>query len=143
MAIIQLSIFLENRLGRLQDIVSILGENDINIRALSLADRSEYGILRLIVNNMEKALQILKKENFSVNKTPVIAIEVMDKPGGLAEILNILVGKNLNIEYMYAFVEKSQDKAIVVFKMAKAEEAGKILQAENIRILNEEDIKNI
>ncbi|MCS7180546.1 MAG: amino acid-binding protein, partial [bacterium] len=90
MSIKQLSIFLENRLGRLNEVISFLGKNNINIRALSLADKADYGILRLIVNNKNKAFKILKENKFSVSETEVIAVEVEDKPGGLAKILKYL-----------------------------------------------------
>jgi len=142
MAIIQLSIFLENRLGRLFEVISILGKNNINIRALSLAEKAEYGILRIIVDNKDKAVGILKEEKFSVNETPVLAVEVEDKPGGLAEVLNHFYQNGMNIEYMYAFVEKSRDKAILVFRVEDTEKAENILK-EKVKVLNEKDIKNI
>ncbi|MCM8818158.1 MAG: ACT domain-containing protein [Candidatus Omnitrophica bacterium] len=143
MSIKQLSIFLENRLGRLNEVVSFLGENKINIRALSLADKADYGILRLIVNNTKKALKILKENNFSVNETDVIAVEVEDTPGGLAKILGYLVKEKISVEYIYAFVEKLNKKAVVVIRVENIKKAEKILKKNKVRLLKETDIKKL
>ena len=116
MKVQQISIFLENKSGRLSEVTRILGNNDINIRALSLADTTDFGILRLIVNDADKANRVLKENGFTVGKTDVIAVEVNDKPGGLATILEILNRENINVEYMYAFVERSRDNAVIIFR---------------------------
>lgn len=139
--ITQLSIFLENRLGRLLEVVSLLGENNINIRALSLADKATYGILRIIVDKRKQAIGILKSNNFSVNETNVIAAEVDDKPGGLASVLKIFVDNGINVEYMYAFVEKTGEKALVVFRVENPDKGEEILKKNNIKILNENEIQ--
>lgn len=139
--ITQLSIFLENRLGRLLEVVSLLGENNINIRALSLADKSSYGILRIIVDKRKQAIGILKSNNFSVNETNVIAAEVDDKPGGLASVLKVFVDNGINVEYMYAFVEKTGEKALVVFRVENPDKGEEILKKNNIKILNESEIQ--
>ena len=139
--ITQLSIFLENRLGRLLEVVSLLGENNINIRALSLADKSSYGILRIIVDKRKQAVGILKSNNFSVNETNVIAAEVDDKPGGLASVLKVFVDNGINVEYMYAFVEKTGEKALVVFRVENPDKGEEILKKNNIKILNESEIQ--
>ena len=89
MAIMQLSVFLENRLGRLDDVLNILKDNHINIKALSLADKASYGILRMIVDNPEKGIVVLKKEHISVNFTPVVAVEIEDRPGGLQDMIRV------------------------------------------------------
>ncbi|MCM8761698.1 MAG: ACT domain-containing protein [Candidatus Omnitrophica bacterium] len=140
MSIIQLSVFLENRLGRLDEVLKILKDNQINIRALSLADKANYGILRMIVDNSEKCIAVLKKENISVNFTPVVAVEVEDKPGGLQDVVKILVEVGVNIEYMYAFVEKTGDKAVVVFRVEDTEKAEEILMLAGKKILEKENI---
>jgi len=140
MAIIQLSVFLENRLGRLDGVLKILKENQINIRALSLADKANYGILRMIVDNPEKCITVLKRENISVNFTPVVAVEVEDRPGGLQDVVNTLVENGVNIEYMYAFVEKAGDKAVVVFRVEDTEKAEESLMLAGKKILEKEDI---
>ncbi len=139
--ITQLSIFLENRLGRLLEVVSLLGENNINIRALSLADKATYGILRIIVDKRKQAIGILKSNNFSVNETNVIAAEVDDKPGGLASVLKVFVDNGINVEYMYAFVEKTGEKALVVFRVENPDKGEEILKKNNIKILNESEIQ--
>jgi hypothetical protein len=140
MAVTQISVFLENKLGRLQQILSTLGEKELNIRALSLADTAEYGILRIIVNDTETAFTVLNEEGFSVKRTPVIAVEVEDKPGGLAAILKLLTENSVNIEYIYAFVEKSNGKAVVVLRTENIKVGEEILKTGNIKILEEKDI---
>ena len=143
MKVKQISIFIENRSGRLREVADILGKNSINIRALSLADTSDYGILRLIVDNPDKAREVLKKENFTLSETDVIAVEVSDKPGGLAEVLDILGDAGINVEYMYAFVEKLSDNAVVIFRIENIDTAIKALQAKQVMILNNEKITHI
>jgi len=132
MKILQISIFIENQSGRLYEIASLLGENNINIRALSLADTSDFGILRLIVNEPERAYKILKENDFTVGRTEVIAVEVPDKPGGLAGILKVLRDNNINVEYMYAFVEMSGDCAIMIFRFDETDKAIEILSKNGI-----------
>ncbi|MBN1522024.1 MAG: ACT domain-containing protein [Candidatus Aureabacteria bacterium] len=139
----QLSVFIENRSGRLADVTRLLGENGINMRALSLADTSDFGILRIIVNDVDKAYNILKEENFTVSETEVLAVEVPDIPGGLHSILKILAKDGINVEYMYAFVEKASDKAILVFRLEDTEKAIKTLQKNNIGILTGEQVYNL
>jgi len=143
MAIMQLSVFLENRLGRLNDVLSVLGRNGINIRALSLADKASYGILRLIVSDSAAGTAVLKKEDVSVNSTAVVAAEVDDEPGGLQKIVGILLENGLNIEYMYAFVEKSGDKAVVVLRVEDTDKAEKVLKQKNVKLLGEREVASI
>jgi len=140
MKVEQISIFLENKSGRLADVAGVLAQAGINIRALSLADTTDFGILRLIVNNTEKAKQVLKDSGFTVGKTEVIAVEVSDKPGGLAQILDIMREGNINVEYMYAFVQKSGGHAIIIFRFDELEMAIDALQRAGIRILKGEEV---
>ena len=140
MKVEQISIFLENKSGRLADVASVLAQAGINIRALSLADTTDFGILRLIVNDTEKAKQVLKDNGFTVGKTEVIAVEVLDKPGGLADILNIMKNNGINVEYMYAFVQKSGGNAIIIFRFDELEKAIGTLQKGGIRILKGEEV---
>ena len=140
MKVEQISIFLENKSGRLADVASVLAQAGINIRALSLADTTDFGILRLIVNDTEKAKQVLKDSGFTVGKTEVIAVEVLDRPGGLAEILNIMKNNGINVEYMYAFVQKSGGNAIIIFRFDELEKAIETLQKGGIRILKGEEV---
>ena len=116
MKVEQISIFIENKSGRLAEITRILGDAGINIRALSLADTSDFGILRLIVNDGAKAATVLKENGFTVNMTEVVAVEVPDRPGGLSAILQTLDRNAINVEYMYAFVERCGGNAIIIFR---------------------------
>ncbi len=131
----QLSIFMENRAGRLADVARVLGEARVNIRALSLADTSDFGILRLIVNDVDKALKVLKDSGHTVSLTDVIAVEVPDSPGGLASVLDPLQKAEVNVEYMYAFVEKATDKAVVIFRFEDVDAALRVLKQAGISVL--------
>jgi hypothetical protein len=135
MKVEQISIFIENKSGRLAEITRILGEGGINIRALSLADTSDFGILRLIVNDVETANRVLKENGFTVNKTEVVAIEVPDRPGGLGAILRALDAEQINVEYMYAFVERCGGNAVIIFRFDEIDKAINALKANNISVL--------
>ena len=135
MKVEQISIFIENKSGRLAEVSGTLGKAGVNIRALSLADTSDFGILRLIVNDPDKAFQVLREQNFTVSKTVVIGVEVPDTPGGLSSILQILDKNNVNVEYMYAFVERSGDNAVIIFRFDNIDEAIKVLNDNGIKIL--------
>ena len=139
----QISIFLENRKGRLAEVARVLGNAGINIRALSLADTSDFGILRLIVNDVDAALSVLKDNGYTVRDTEVIAVEVDDRPGGLAQVLAALAKLDINVEYMYAFVEKSQNKAVLVFRFEDLPKAADALQKGNIRVLSGEEVYSL
>ncbi len=143
MKVEQISIFIENKSGRLAEITGVLGENGINIRALSLADTSDFGILRLIVDDSKKALKVLREQRFTVSITDVIGIEVSDSPGGLTAILKILDNNNVNVEYMYAFVERSGDNAVIIFRFDDIDEAILALSNNGIKILPSERITSI
>ncbi len=143
MKVEQISIFLENKSGRLAEVSTVLAAAGINIRALSLADTTDFGILRLIVNDTEKAKQALKDSGFTVGKTEVIGVEVSDRPGGLAEILNVMKINGINVEYMYAFVQKSAGNAIIIFRFDELEKAIEVLQKAGIRIMDGEEIYSI
>ncbi|NOR24446.1 MAG: ACT domain-containing protein [Desulforhopalus sp.] len=140
MLVEQIAVFLENKSGRLADITAVLAENNINIRALSVADTADFGILRLIVDNVEMAKSVLKENGFTVGKTNVIAVEVEDKTGGLAKVLKCLTIDNINIEYMYAFVNKTAENAVLIFRFEKMEEAIATLQKGGFTILSREQI---
>ena len=135
MKVKQISIFLENKSGRLAQVTRVLGNNNINIRALSIADTTDFGILRLIVNNPDAAYQILKEAGFTVSTTDVIAVEVKDDPGGLAKVLEILQNVGINIEFLYAFLQKATNAALVVFRVEQLDEAIKVLQENNVSVL--------
>ncbi len=135
MKVEQISVFLENKAGRLSEVTRILAEAGVNIRALSLADTSDFGILRLIVNDNEKAREALKANGFTVGKTDVVAVEVGDRPGGLHTILDILYKAGVNVEYMYAFVQQSGDHAVIIFRFDNLEEAVRILTQNGIKVI--------
>lgn len=143
MKVEQISIFIENKSGRLAEVTRILGEAKVNIRALSLADTSDFGILRLIVDDTDQALQVLKKHSFTVNKTQVIGVEVPDQPGGLCSILEILDQNNVNVEYMYAFVERSGGNAVIIFRFDNVDDAIKVLNDNNITVLKGDRITSL
>ena len=138
MKVEQISIFIENKSGRLAEITRILGDAAINIRALSLADTADFGILRLIVNDVERAKAVLKEKGFTVNKTEVIAVEVPDQPGGLSSILQILDTARINVEYMYAFVERCAENAVIIFRFDEIDKAIATLKGNGINILEGE-----
>ncbi|HEY3297569.1 MAG TPA: ACT domain-containing protein [Armatimonadota bacterium] len=143
MKVKQLSIFLENQSGRLAEVTSALGKQGINIRALSLADTSGFGILRLIVNDIRKAHDLLNDLGFTVRETDVIAVEMPDAPGGLAGILQALADAKINVEYMYAFVQKLAANAVVIFRIENIDEGIKALQSKGIRILSSSEVYTI
>jgi hypothetical protein len=138
MKVEQISIFIENKSGRLAEVASVLGDAGVNIRALSLADTSDFGILRLIVNDRENAIQTLKGKGFTVSKTEVVAVEVPDQPGGLSSILQVLDSESINVEYMYAFVERCGDNAVIIFRFDETEKAIASLSVKGFNILQGE-----
>jgi len=135
MRVEQISVFLENKAGRLCEVTRILAESGINIRALSLADTSDFGILRLIVNDNNKAREVLKERGFTVGKTEVVAVEVDDRPGGLHRILDVLFRANVNVEYMYAFVQQSGSNAVIIFRFDNPDEALNILRQNSVTVI--------
>lgn len=140
MKVEQISVFLENKSGRLAEVAGVLAKAGVNIRALSLADTTDFGILRLIVNDTEKAKKVLKENGFTVGKTEVLAVEVPDRPGGLANILNAMRDAGINVEYMYAFVQRSGGNAIIIFRFDELDKAIEALQKAGIKILKGEDV---
>jgi hypothetical protein len=136
----QISVFIENKSGRLAEVTRVLGEAGVNIRALSLADTSDFGILRLIVNDRERAKAVLKENGFTVSKTEVVAVEVEDRPGGLYRILHKLDSEGINVEYMYAFVERLSDNAVIIFRFDETEKAIKVLQEGGYNVLEGEKL---
>ena len=139
----QVCIFLENRKGRLADVTKLLGDEGVNIRALSLADMADLGVLRLIVNDRERCVRVLKAGGFGVQETDVVAAEIDDKPGGLHRIIQVLDEGGVNIEYMYTFFEKNSDKAIVVLKINDAARAMDVMTQNGIRVLADNVIQDL
>src|SRR5208337_2312709 len=143
MKVKQISIFLENKKGRLYEALDRLAKAKINIRALSIADTSEFGILRLIVTEPDKVKKALEKSGFTVRENNVIAIGVSDHPGGLSEALKILNDAQINVEYLYAFVEKTAQKAVVVIRTENTDAAVKALKDGGITVLSAKEIYNL
>ena len=136
----QLSVFLENKPGRLQKVLQVLSRKNINILTLTIAELTDFGILRLIVNRPEEALSALKDENITCSVTDVLGIAVDDTPGSLLKLINSFAEKNLNIEYMYAFTEKRDDKAIMIMRFEDIEKAKTALIGEGYNVLKKIDI---
>lgn len=143
MAVKQLSIFLENKCGRLAEVTRVLGEHGINIRAFSIADTTDFGVLRLIVNRPHDAYEALKREGFTVSLTDVIAVQIPDRPGGLADVLALIQDAGVNIEYLYAFVGKVSQDALAVFRLENPQVAIKLLEGKGLKLLTEEEVYNL
>jgi hypothetical protein len=139
----QISIFIENKSGRLAEVTDLLAKNSINIRALSLADTADFGIFRLIVNDPGTAERLLKDRGFTVAKNEVVAVEVPDRPGGLAGILATLQGQSINVEYMYAFVQRSEGNAVLIFRFDDVAKAVAALRTAGVRTLDDEDMRRL
>jgi hypothetical protein len=139
----QLSIFLENRSGRLAEITGVLARAGINIRALSLADTADFGILRLIVNEPKRATEALRGNGFTVATNEMVALEVPDRPGGLWEILTAVGEAALNVEYMYAFVRRTQENAVVMFRFDEPDRAISVLRQAGVRVLSGEEVYSL
>lgn len=142
MKIHQLSIFLENKPGQLTEPLRLVADNGIDIRTLSLADTQQFGILRLVVSDWERARKLLDEAGFVVKDTEVVAIEVPDKPGGLADVLDVFRESNVNIEYMYAFAFGRSDRAVLIFRFDEPDEAIRMLQKAGINVIESIEIYN-
>lgn len=140
MFIKQISIFVENKPGRLSAVTNILKENNIDIRALSIADTRDFGILRLIVNDPQKACEALKDADCTVTLTDVMAVAVDDTPGGLAKIMELLYAGQISVEYMYAFISKTDKEAFVILRVEDNDTAEKIFAENNVKRLTQSNI---
>ena len=136
----QISVFLENKKGRLASVCRALGDAGINIRALSLADTQDFGVLRLIVNDPDKAYQILLDKGYITNITDVLAIEVSDNPGGMANALEKLEQAGISVEYTYAFIGCASKDALVIIRVENPAEAKAVIQAAGINVLNGKEV---
>lgn len=143
MKVEQISIFLENKSGRLAEVTDILARNGINIRAMSLADSADFGIFRLIVNDPEKTLSVLKESGFTVSRNDVVAVVLPDQQGGLATILALLQNRKINVEYMYAFVQKSEGNAVLIFRFDEIEQAIDTLSRAGVRTLSNAEVRQL
>ena len=140
MAVKQISVFVENRAGRLADITGILADNKIDIRALSIADTTDYGILRLIVDNPDNAVSKLKKAGLTVSATEVLGVEVDDVPGGFARVVSVLSDKGISGEYAYAFITPELGSAYVILRVENNLTAEEVLSDAGIKLIEQNDI---
>ena len=142
MAIQQISVFVENKQGKLVETVKTLAENDINIRAMSIADTKDFGILRMISSDNAKTKEVLSSDSV-VNPTEVIAVKMADRPGSLYKVIDILSKAGINIEYMYAFTASDSLGAYVVFRVDDVPHAQKVIDDNGLKSLNDEDVQSM
>jgi hypothetical protein len=135
MKVQQVSVFLENKPGRLSGPCRILAKAGLNIITLSLADTDQFGILRLVLNDPQKALKLLKDAGFVATLTDVVAVEVDDQPGGIEGVLEMVEQPGINVEYMYAFTEKRENKAVLILRFEDPDKAVEVLQKKGVNIL--------
>ena len=143
MVVKQLSVFIENKSGRLVQITEILGKNQIDIRAVSIADTTSFGILRLIVDDPGRAKMVLREAGFTVSITEVIAIAIEDKPGGLSKVIRVLGDSSVNVEYMYAFITRKKGLAYMIFRVADNKRAIEVLQENGIRPVCQDELADL
>ena len=143
MTVKQISVFLENRPGALAEFTRILEKSNIDLRALSLAESEDFGIVRVIVDDPYTTIQILKEEGYVCSVTKVIAVEIKDKPGALVKMLNALGDNNVNLEYSYAFLAKKANSAFMILRVADNEKAIKVLTQNGIRPICHEDMESM
>lgn len=140
MAVKQISIFMENRPGRISAVTKLLGDNGIDIRALSLADTTDFGILRIVVNDAAKCMEVLEKGGFSARATSVTAVGLEDKPGGLAKIMETLYENNIGVEYMYSFISRKDGNAYIMLRVDNNDVAESVLEEKGFSLLNSGDL---
>ena len=143
MKIKQLSIFLQNRMGSLSNPLEVLSENDVNIRAMCMADTSEFGILRLVVDDPDKGKKALEEHNFLVKITEIIGVEMYDGPGGLTSVLKIIKDNEIDLEYLYAFTHNKENKAILLLHADDIDHLISVLKQNNVTIVSAEEVYNL
>ena len=137
----QVSIFIENKTGSLSTVCKVLADGGINLRALSIADTQDFGILRVIVENTEKAMEILKKNGYICKTNSVLAVEIPDQPGAMASIMDIVSVPGVSVEYAYAFAShKANDSAYMIFRVSGYDKAKEVLEAAGIHLLTKEEL---
>jgi hypothetical protein len=143
MSVKQISVFLENRPGALLGLTRVLAEKNVDMRAFSLAETSEFGIARIIVNDIDATAAVLSAEGFVHSITPVVAVAISNTPGGLNKALTALSEASVNVEYMYAFIGGKKDSAYMIFRVADDEKASEVLRAAGIQLAEQEEIVNL
>ena len=137
----QISVFLENRAGQLSEITTILAENGVDLRAISIAETADYGVLRMIVDDAQKATAILMQHGYLLSMTPVLVIAVPDQPGGISPVLATLAEGNIDIEYMYSLFTHVEGKAYIVFRVAEADKFVALLATHGITPATAEELQ--
>ena len=143
MSLKQLTVFVENKQGTLVAITDALAKNDVNIRALSIADTQDFGILRLIVTDYDKAASTLEKEGFLVKSTQVVGVKIGDEPGKLSNALDVLDKEGINMEYLYAFMSRTEKHAYVVLRVADNAHAEKALEDAGFHLITDADVNKL
>ena len=136
----QISVFLENRAGQFAEITGVLAENKIDLRAISIAETADYGVLRLIVGDAEKATSILMQHGYLMSMTPVLVVAVSDEPGGIAPVLATMAEGNIDIEYMYSLFTHREGKAYIVFRVAETEKFTQLLASHGLSLATNEEL---
>ena len=136
----QISVFLENRAGQFAEITGVLAKNNIDLRAISIAETADYGVLRLIVGDAEKATSILMQHGYLMSMTPVLVVAVSDEPGGIAPVLATMAEGNIDIEYMYSLFTHKEGKAYIVFRVAEAEKFTELLADHGLQLATNEEL---
>lgn len=143
MFIKQISVFMENRPGRLAEITKVLSDNDIDMRAINIADTTDFGILRMIVDNPEKAERVLRENNMTASVTDVLAVSIDDTVGAFSKVIALLKEDNISIEYIYSFIGEKSAKAVIVIKTNDGEQAIRLLQQGGINVLSSDDLNHL
>ncbi len=139
----QISVFVENKTGSLASVTKLLADARVNLRAFSIADTSEFGILRMIVDDPEAVEAVLKSNNVTVTKTPVLAVRLEDKPGSMNTVLETLAANGVSVEYAYAFVARAQDAAYVVLRVDEPGSVAQILRDNGISVIGGDELKGL
>jgi len=136
----QVSVFLENKIGHVRMVTEELRKAGLNMRAISLADSEDFGILRMVVEDPDKAHSVLRAANHTARETEVIAVEVPDQPGGLSDVLKTFEDCGVNIEYMYAVLEKKSENAVIIFRVEEIDEVIEKLKKQNVKLLSSGEV---
>ncbi|NLO86670.1 MAG: ACT domain-containing protein [Clostridiales bacterium] len=139
----QISVFIENTPGRLAHFTKLLGEHNIDLVSLSVADTTHFGILRGIVADYEKAVELISENGYTVKLTDVLAVSVADTPGGLADVLKTLSDNDITVEYLYSFVRNAGDHALIIFRVDRLEDAVRVLSEANVKLLTQEEVRGL
>jgi len=142
-AIKQISIFMENKPGRMARVAKALGDAGVNIRALTIAEAGDFGVVRMVVDDTDKGYKVLREEGFTVTETDVLAVEIKDSPGGLYEIANTLGENNINVDYAFAFVTAKAERAMLILRVDDVKRATEVLNEAGVRIATKAEIQKI